>query len=546
MFSKRQVVELAEKENIRNGCYFNIMGNEMKLLKIDGISIVYQPQRNAANDIIKEFTQDPSVLMVMALGKTQSGKTGVMYACIQQYTSPEVEGNVPVMNIYVITGLSSNEWKTQTTERLPQILKNNIFHRNQLKEFMESIKGKKNILVLMDEVQIACGKSQTIAKQFSECGLLNEQFLMENDIKLVEFSATPNGTFKDSELWGKHSKLVKVMPGRNYTSATDLKKAGRVFQCKNLCNGPYALDNINEIKKQIEKRYKTPKYHFIRTNVGLDQEKTLSLFKEVFGDDMEYILHDSKNIECLDEYLGNDSIEGIEPEKHTFILLKEMARCAKTFKKNRIGVWYERCVNDFNDDIVVQGLLGRATGYDDNGDSIVFTNIASIERYNELWDSDFSDNVPWNSNSTNFSEKKKKTISKKTFNSKISGISDEENDELYDVQTTTNKMIDGETLQEFWERCKPKGARKQFEDSNTQDGFYMASITNKKKAYLHSEIVDITSTWSGSSGFSIKDKDIDQLEVGDAIQSRAYVCYDDFSEESKGSPIIFVRKLIKK
>ena len=58
------------------------------------------------------------------------------------------------MNIYVITGLSSNEWKKQTKERLPQILENNIFHRNQLKEFMESIKDKKNILVLMDEVQI--------------------------------------------------------------------------------------------------------------------------------------------------------------------------------------------------------------------------------------------------------------------------------------------------------------------------------------------------------------------------------------------------------
>ena len=128
----------------------------------------------------------------------------------------------------------------QTKERLPQILENNIFHRNQLKEFMESIKDKKNILVLMDEVQIACGTKQTISKQFKECGLLNKDFMMENDIKLVEFSATPNGTFKDSELWGEHSKMIKVEPGPNYTSVHDLKESRRVFQCKNLCDSPEA------------------------------------------------------------------------------------------------------------------------------------------------------------------------------------------------------------------------------------------------------------------------------------------------------------------
>ena len=455
MFSERQIVKLEEKEDCRNGCHFNILGSEMKLLKIDDISVVYQPQRNAANDIIKEFTQDLSVLMVMALGKTQSGKTGVMYACIQIYTSPEIEGHVPVMNIYVITGLSSNEWKTQTKERLPQILKNNVFHRNQLKEFMESIKGKKNILVLMDEVQIACGKSQTIAKQFSECGLLNQQFLMENDIKLVEFSATPNGTFKDSELWGDHSKMVKVMPGPQYTSATDLKNDGRVFQCKNLCDSPEALDNINEIKEKIDRCYETPRYHFIRTNIGIEQEKTLLLFKEVFGEDMNYILYDSKNVECLDEYLGNSEIKGIEPEKHTFIFLKEMARCAKTFNKEHIGIWYERDVKCFNDDIVIQGLLGRATGYDDNGDSIIFTNIESIDRYSDLWDSNFSDNIQWNSNSTNFNEKKKKTISKKTFNAKISdSSSDEENDGTDEVEYFDNNGVGYKEFDELKNKMK--------------------------------------------------------------------------------------------
>ena len=82
MFSKRQIVKLEGIEDLKNECHFKILGGQMKLLKIENISVIHNNQRKAV-DIIHEFTKDPSVLMVMALGKTQSGKTGVMYACIQ-------------------------------------------------------------------------------------------------------------------------------------------------------------------------------------------------------------------------------------------------------------------------------------------------------------------------------------------------------------------------------------------------------------------------------------------------------------------------------
>ena len=46
-------------------------------------------------------------------------------------------------------------------------------------------------------------------------------------------------------------------------------------------------------------------------------------------------------------------------------LLKEKARCSKTFPKKHIGVWYG-VIRKPLDDIIVQGLLGRA-GCDDPG-----------------------------------------------------------------------------------------------------------------------------------------------------------------------------------
>ena len=61
--------------------------------------------------------------------------------------------------------------------------------------------------------------------------------------------------------------------------------------------------------------------------------------------------------------------------------------------KEHIGIWYERRAAQMMDDVVVQGLLGRATGYDDNGDSIIFTDINSVDRYIDLFDSNFSKGV---------------------------------------------------------------------------------------------------------------------------------------------------------
>ena len=49
---------------------------------------------------------------------------------------------------------------------------------------MKDIINKKNILVIMDEIQIACKDDQTINKIFKECGFYDLDFPFEKDIKL--------------------------------------------------------------------------------------------------------------------------------------------------------------------------------------------------------------------------------------------------------------------------------------------------------------------------------------------------------------------------
>ena len=378
----------------RQGLRQKQLSLQIEELALDGTSEIHFNQRLAGQEILKVFSDHPDLLMVLGIGLTQSGKTGVMYSCIEEFTKPH-EMAVPIENIFIITGLSSTEWKDQTKERIPEMLRKNVFHRPDLKtKFREGIRGKSNVLIMIDEVQVACGTRQTIAREFEEIGLLEMDYLLENDIKIVEFSATPNGTLHDSKNWGEKSKIVPIRAGKGYTGCIDLKEQERVKQCKNICDSEESINNIREIKEITDKM--TEKYHFIRTKKSIDQDKTIKNFEEVFGDDVDYLIYDSET--SAEVNIDKKLLK--KPKKHTFVFLKELARCAKTFKKEHIGVWYERFTNIMFDDVVIQGLLGRATGYDDNRESIIFTNLESIERYEELWKSGFSEEAKWKSNST--------------------------------------------------------------------------------------------------------------------------------------------------
>ena len=67
----------------------------------------------------------------------------------------------------------------------------------------------------------------------------------------------------------------------------------------------------------------------------------------------------------------------------------------------------------------MQGSFGRLTGYDDNGDSICYTNISSLENYIKLWDNDmvYKEGIVWNTKTTQYDKNDNITYSKGTFNS---------------------------------------------------------------------------------------------------------------------------------
>jgi hypothetical protein len=413
--TKRNKIQLTDDEISLIKDFRRDLEIEFEFLAGEKGTRVHDNQTKVAEEIIEGFNKG-TLINTMVVSPTQSGKTGIIFETIRLLIK---KTDINYENIYIITGLSSVEWKEQTKNRLPEKMKNQVFHRcDLLTKFYKDIERKKNVLIILDEIQIASAKDQTIHKVFDELNYMNLATLLKKDVKFLEITATPNGSIYDLMKWGENfcSKII-VQPPEAYTSCFNLYDDERVKQFKDLCDDVLedkqiisAIDNIKELKETIDTYYQNDDYrfHFIRTKAAELQEKTKNNFKQVFGDDVQIIEFDMENKKESDI----NNIVSEKPNEHIFIFIKEKLRCAKTIEnKNLVGVYYERFTISPDDDVIIQGMLGRATGYNDNGDSIIYTNIPSIEKYKKLLKSNFEDRtINWISNSTTMKNEKIRSV----------------------------------------------------------------------------------------------------------------------------------------
>jgi hypothetical protein len=450
-----------------------------------------------------------------------------MCATIKQYLE-DTNNLIPIENIYIITGLSSCEWKEQTKERMPMSIQSRVYHRCELPNtFVDEIKDKHNILIIMDEIQVAAKKGQTIYITFNNAGLLNKTKLYDNDIKILEYTATPDGTIYDLMKWEDASSKIRAEAGDGYISSYDLLQMGRIKQYKELCiydkdTGEIDTDvyeNIREIKNDIDK-YNIPLYHIIRTKTGEDQKLTINNFKKIFDDAYEFKGYDRES-----EIEDINHLFAIAPQKHTLIFIKEMLRCAKTIIKKYIGILYDRYSKNPDDTTIIQGLVGRDTGYDNNGFSICYTNIDSIIKYDKLWKSNFEDrNIKWNSQTTKYTNGQ--LIGKNTFNDPkdYDGFTSDTSDtsETLPKEPTIVRFNTQDEAKEYYNTVlkhkfngRGRGPSRRKPDNN---GYYLSTSgkgDNRMRVRTTKEIYDIR-----------------RGALNETHKYTFYPCYDDITDKS--------------
>ena len=266
---------------------------------------------------------------ILIIGRTQDGKTYIMLKTIHNIINTSL---IPITNIFIITGLSSKDWVEQMKDRSPAILHTNIFHRQDLKtKFVEKFKEiGKNIIINIDEAHIASSFKNTIAHVFKELQLDDKQYLYENNILIIEYTATPNGniidlnnTKKDNYGFYKLNKLPE------YTGIEDLLNQNRVKECKDLY--------IDELKDVLYNYYKANKID------KKDYEDKIKLFN-----DIESIIK-----ELAKEYLSNKKI--YEDDFIEFVILYNYELNHKEIYL--IKIYYKHLINVFDNIFEIKDIV---------------------------------------------------------------------------------------------------------------------------------------------------------------------------------------------
>ncbi len=376
---------LIANQNQRN----KIMKEMEELMKVEKI---YDSQKTIAMDILGCIVN--RIPLITLCAPMQFGKTGCMvYLAYLLLTHNDDNLIKNLEKTFILTGLNDVTWKEQTIKRLPESLKAQVYHNSTLKRLKKKIDNDelKDSIIMIDECHIGSGMDSLVNKTLED--FLDVKKLLENNITILDISATADAVLLDSEKWGEyHKKIIPELP-KNYCWFPNLLDKERVKQI-----GKSFEEDIEKIKEDI-KGYREPKYHLIRIQNVKNKD-----IKEKMGMDIKTF------------YQGDNINFDIAPSKHTIVLLKNRLAVAKTLPLKNIGICYETSSQDSTH---VQGLPGRLCGYNRNiTDNFpkLYCDITKMDKYVKLFKSKFNYRIPTLSWKSNTIDKKLNTTNVKQKN----------------------------------------------------------------------------------------------------------------------------------
>lgn len=333
----------------------------------------YPTQIDEGDKIIRAFQE---CIVCSFLAPVQWGKTGVMvYVAEQMVAQNMISG---FSNAFIITGMSDNEWKTQTQERVPDEMKQNVLHRCDIWKESSRFVGIRDALIIIDECHFGSKSNMTISDFFGKVGLADINELRGRNIRILQSSATPDAVFVDSQCWpaSLHVPVVATIPP-SYVGFDSLYRSSQV---REIPKDPEEI--VSTVLGAIED-FDKPRYHLVRVlgrrrdMVKRKQRELLVKIARKRG--YSVVFHDSnikKKERITDEMLSNP------PKVHTIVIVKGLWRAAKTIPHGHLGVVY--CGGSRLTSVEAQGLAGRMCGHNKKHDIVLFVNEEAITQYQEL------------------------------------------------------------------------------------------------------------------------------------------------------------------
>lgn len=319
--------------------------------------------------------EKPNTHSIPATAECGSGKSNLMNAlCFtlatkfdyEENPSPEEYWRCPSRarnekNTFVITGHSSSEYEEDLANASSILLKENIYHRNNIHKLAVRLRSDPrlllNALFFIDEARLVVEEGMTLEKFFCENLNLDKQRIFDLNILIIYIDATPDTICLtcDYESDPTVSPMFAMSNsngyrGVKYFMGSHMKEYNNINQANNIIGYDVTTDRgkANLVNLCVSLGNKN---HIFRL-----QGKSIDLINrlKIKGFTIEY----DNSSTPID--LQSEMHKG---EKRAFILTAKY-RCAKRFRLGpKIGVIFEQPSKTPSDPVISQGLLARFFGY---------------------------------------------------------------------------------------------------------------------------------------------------------------------------------------
>ena len=288
--------------------------------------------------------------------KTKVGADGLMIEIATLMTT-HVNNKFVVnpANVRIITGMSNVKWEEEMIGKAPGCFKGIIFHHGQLQK--SDLTNLRNALIIIDEIDTGNKSEQVLHTALKDAGVLDVDYMKEHNIRFVFISATMIKELYDLYRWGDLHEMYKMTIPHEYIGHKDFLDRGIIQESYPINTRDAAEQWIQEdILDNFKDDYRVNIIRVTAKTVNLVQDACIRkglIFKNHTSDDR---LTPSDEKELFIDSLS----------RHYVVAVKGLLRRADLIPnrwKRRIGATHELHTKKVDNNVQVQGLPGRLSGY---------------------------------------------------------------------------------------------------------------------------------------------------------------------------------------
>ena len=316
---------------------------------------IFPNQIEDANNIVDEFYKN-NRRVISIQKKTKVGADGLMIEIAKLLTT-HIDDTFVVnpANVRIITGMSNAGWEKDMIDKAPNCFKDKIFHHGKLSR--ADLINLQDALIIIDEIDTGDKEFQVLHNTLDSANILDVKNLKEKNIRIVIISATMIKELYDVARWGELHQLYKMTIPDSYIGHKDFLDKGIVKEF-------YALNTKESAEKWIQEdilSYYGNEYrvHLVRVNA----KSIIAVQSACIHKGVAFRNHTST------DRLSQDEINEFFKESlthHIVLGVKGFFRRANLIPnrwKLRIGATHELYTNVVDNNVQIQGLTGRMTGY---------------------------------------------------------------------------------------------------------------------------------------------------------------------------------------